>query len=128
MPGVSESNGVSDGWVEIQGERLPVVSTTEPWIGFEVVLISGRAAGLGFRIQVDDVELWRGDVVRLAVFRRDRLREWLGVLPSAPYAAGVAELSADRSLDSRGGVALSLPGLRCWVLSPWTLASLQERV
>lgn len=96
-------------------------------LSFEVVTHSGRAAGIEFRFTPDTMEVWRGDI-SLATFRRDILRGWLATLPPRPLIDGDVVLSSDGSLDSAGGVALSLPDLSAWVLSPTVLIQFRNGV
>jgi hypothetical protein len=94
-------------------------------LSFEVVTHSGRAAGIEFRFKRDVMEVWRAES-HLATFSRDIFRGWLAALPPRPLIHGDVILSSDGSLDSAGGVALSLPDLTAWVLSPSVLTKLRN--
>jgi len=96
-------------------------------LSFEVVTHSGRAAGIEFRFTRDTMEVWRADT-NLATFSRDIFRGWLDTLPPRPLTDDDVILSSDWSLDSAGGVALSLPDLSAWVLSPTVLIQLRNGV
>ena len=92
----------------------------------EVVTMSGRAAAVEFRIDGDTVEVWHRN--RCAgVFARDLLRNWLGA-PEQPLLAGDAVFSLDRMVDRAGRVAVTLPDVVAWTLSPEALAGLRQRV
>ena len=96
-------------------------------LSFEVVTHSGRAAGIEFRFKGDVMDVWRAET-HLATFSRAILRGWLAALPPRPLVDGTVILSTDGSLDSAGGVALSLPDLTAWVLSPSVLTKLRNGV
>ena len=92
----------------------------------EVVTTSGRAAGIEFRIEDDAVEIWHLDRCR-GVFPRDFLRDWMAP-PGHPLVASEVGLSVDRMVDAQGRVALSLPDVSLWTLSPQALEVLRTRL
>ena len=102
-------------------------STNHHRIEFEVVTTSGRAAAISFHIVDDEVEVWHG-ARRSGVFARTRLRDWLDAMPRTGLVDRDVGLSVDRLVDVRGRVALTLPDVVGWTLSPTTQAALHKRV
>jgi hypothetical protein len=101
--------------------------TTSPnAIALEVVTSSGRAVRVEFRVKLDYVEIWR-QAHCSAVIDRDVLRDWL-TDPFAPLTVDEATLTIDHRLDVNGRVALTLPDVTAWALSPQQEATLLERV
>lgn len=94
----------------------------------EVVTLNGRAAALDVRVQPALVEIWHHSQ-RAAVFHRDQLRAWLKH-PDQPLAAGTAilSLSLDRIIDQNGRIAITLPDVIVWALSPTEIHTLQRIV
>lgn len=92
----------------------------------EIVTMSGPAAVVVFRFRMDLVEVWR-DGHCCGVFDRERLRAWLAE-PIHPLVRDEVTLTLDRAVDNRGRVAITLPDVRAWTLSPVELMNLQERV
>ena len=88
--------------------------------------MSGRAAAVGFQVRRDTVEVWHLDRMR-AVFDRDYLRGWLAN-PFEPLGIDDVTLTFDRSVDRDGRVAITLPDVRAWTLSPVELANLRDRL
>ena len=92
----------------------------------EVVTMSGRAAAITFRINGDVVEVWHRDECN-GVFDREALRSWLAT-PEMPLVAGEVAFSLDRMVDRSGRVAVSLPDVLAWTLSPEALAGMRQQV
>jgi hypothetical protein len=92
----------------------------------EVVTTSGRGAALEFRVRSDTVELWHREHLA-AVFDRDVLGAWLRE-PGNPMVVDEATLTVDRQVDCDGRVAVSLPEVNAWVLSPAEEDALCRRV
>jgi hypothetical protein len=93
----------------------------------EVVTTSGRAASVELRIRSETVEIWHHDCC-IAVFDRRALRTWLAEPLPEPLMAGEVTFSLDRSVDSDGRVAVSLPDVLVWTLAPAALDVLRRRV
>lgn len=94
-------------------------------VRIEVMTTSNRAVEVEFRVRMDTVEAWFWEHL-VAVFDRERLREWLAD-PSGWLAEGDAVLSVDpRSNGAR--VAVSLTDVLAWTLSPKEQADLTARV
>jgi len=106
------------------GTQIPRTDRTRCYV--EVVTTSGRAAAVEFRIRMDTVEVWHHDHCS-GVFDREELRSWLAH-PFKPLVVDEVAFSLDRMVDHNGRVALSLPDVMAWTLSPLTLANLQDRV
>jgi hypothetical protein len=92
----------------------------------EVVTASGRAALVEFRIRADTVELWHREHLA-AVFDRDILSAWLRE-PSEDLIVDEARLNVDWLIDVTGRVALTLPDVNAWALSPADIDALYRRV
>jgi hypothetical protein len=96
----------------------------------EVQTTSGRAAGVEFRVRLDTVEVWH-HARCCGVLVRDTLRDWLTdpMLGKPALVAGDVVLSLDTLVDRETGrVAITLPDVREWALSPSEQALLRERV
>jgi len=92
----------------------------------EVVTTSGRAAAVEFRFQFNSVEVWHAKHCG-GVFDRDVLQAWL-TTPREPLVVDEVAFSLDRMVDHDGRVALSLPDVMFWTLSPCALADLLQRI
>jgi hypothetical protein len=92
----------------------------------EVVAVTGRAAGVEFRVRLETVEVWQFDHC-CGVFDREVLRGWLSG-PLRPLMCDEVMLSLDRALDVRGRVALTLPDVTAWTLSEADLMNLRNRL
>jgi hypothetical protein len=92
----------------------------------EVVTGSGRTIAVEFRLRLETVEVWSQEHCN-AVMDRDLLRQWLSD-PGKPLVVDEVALSVDRMVDHDGRVALSLPDVMAWTLSPDVLANLRGRV
>lgn len=120
--------------------RMPLVGRTsvlDPQLGWttlepgdrflmEVVTRSGRAASVEFRIGSDYVQIWHRQSCH-ASFDRVALRNWLA-FPREEFAVGEVAFTIDRMVDRSGRVALTLPDVRAWTLSPEALAGLHQRL
>jgi hypothetical protein len=95
-------------------------------LAMEVVTVSGRAAEVIVRIRLDSVEIWHHEHLS-AVFDRQILRAWLAD-PWDLLADDEVCFSLDRRSDPRGRIAVSLPHVGLWPLSPNVLASLRDRI
>ena len=92
-------------------------------IAVQIVTMSGRAASVEFRVVQAAVEIWhRGELC--AALDRGQLRSWLAT-PDGPLLEGTVELRHDRRVDRGGRVALSLPDVSEWSLSPTEFAELR---
>jgi hypothetical protein len=91
----------------------------------EVVTSSGRAASVEFRFRFDWVEVWHHDHCA-AVLDRETLREWLAG-PDDPLSVDELTLSLDRLVDRDGRIAITLPDVTEWTLSPDLEADLRRR-
>jgi hypothetical protein len=116
--------------------QAPELEDDEPAAGFspsqidrvmvEVVTTSGRGAAVEFRIRADTVELWHHEHLA-AVLDRDVLSAWLRE-PTDDLDVDEARLSIDWLLDVHGRIALTLPDVNAWALSPTELDTLYRRV
>jgi hypothetical protein len=104
--------------------RRPVAATGR--FLMEVVTTSGRAAQVRFQFGPERVEIWHHDRCH-GVFGRALLRQWLSA-PEATLVMDKVTFSLDRMVDRDGRVALSMPDVRQWTLSPTALAELQKRL
>lgn len=95
-------------------------------IVLEVVTTSGRAAAVEFRFKPGTVEVWRSAHCS-GIFDCHVLQTWLAA-PKDPLVVDEVAFSLDRMVDHEGRIALSLPDLICWTLSPSSLASLLKRM
>ena len=95
-------------------------------LAMEVLTRSGRAAGVEFRIRADTVEVWH-DKRLSAALDRPLLRDWLAD-PGAPLNVGEVAFSLDRMVDCDGRVALTLPDVLAWTLTPSALNRLRHLV
>jgi hypothetical protein len=109
-------NGPSGDWPDDLDERHTV----------EVVTTSGSPASVDFRIRPENVEIWFQER-RRAVLDRHVLRCWLAE-PQTPLVVDEVAFSLDRVADSPARVALSLPDVLVWTLSPDVLAGLRYRI
>ncbi len=109
-------NGPSGDWPEDLDERYAVGVTTG----------SGMAAMVDFLIHDQAVEVWFQER-RRAVLNRWVLRGWLAD-PHMPLVVDEVAFSLDTMVDSQGRVALSLPDLLVWTLTPDTLDALRRRI
>ena len=107
-------------------EYTPAGAVPDPTrVRVEVVTTSNRAASAEFRFRLDTVEVWFAERLH-AVFDRERLRSWLAH-PAGWIAEGEVTLSVDpRSRGER--IAIDLPDVLTWTLSPKELAALRLRV
>jgi hypothetical protein len=82
----------------------------------EVVTQTGRAAAVELRLQSATVEIWHHRTL-VAALDRDVFRKWLGD-PATPFAGDQVTFSLDRMVDLHGRVAITLPDVLAWTLSP----------
>jgi hypothetical protein len=92
----------------------------------EVVTVTGRAAAVEVRLRPDGVEIWHHRTLA-ATFDRARFGHWLDD-PAMPLERAGVSFSLDRMVDVRGRVAISLPDVLAWALSPTELAALELRI
>jgi hypothetical protein len=92
----------------------------------EVVTVDGRAASVELRLRPGSVEIWHHRALT-AVLDRVTLRQWLA-RPGPPLAGEGVVFSLDRMVDEQGWVAISLPDVLVWALSPTELHTLRRRV
>jgi len=98
----------------------------QPAVRLETVTTSGRSAVIHLRVLTETVEVWRSDRCQ-ATFDRDHLRGWID-RPETDIRIGEVVFSLDHSLDRRGQVAISMPDITAWTLSPESLADLRRRI
>ena len=92
----------------------------------EVVTTSGRAARVRLRLRADVVEVWHCRRCT-GIFDRARLRRWMAA-PGAPLVVDDVMFSLDRMVDREGRVAITVPDVVLWTLSPGALADLRKRL
>jgi hypothetical protein len=90
---------------------------------FEVVTSSGRAAAVRVRVGGAAVEVFHHGR-RCGVFERKVLMAWITQLPGRPLVADEVAWSVDRWVDCDGRVAITLPDVMAWTLSPDSLTEL----
>ena len=116
MNNQSAATGWSSESSDSSGERFAI----------EVVTMSGRAVSIEFRFQTHCMEVWQS-AHRCGVFDRSALQNWLAS-PTKPMVVGEAAFSLDRRVDQDGRVAVSLPDVLCWTLSPAALDRLKKQI
>lgn len=94
-------------------------------VRIEVVTTGGRAAGVQFRIDPAVVTVWSREQC-CAIFGRERLRCWLAH-PRRWIAEGQVVLNVDPRSDGER-IAISLPDVIAWTLSPKETAALTTAV
>jgi len=101
-----------------------ILDPTRIWI--EVVTLSGRAASVEFRFLKNTVEVWHAER-RSGVFDRTELRIWLAE-PFSALTVDEVSLTLDLAVDRLGRVAITLPDVRAWTLSPVELDNLRDQI
>lgn len=109
-----------------QAQVVPARNRDRDVFAVDVVTVSGAVAKVEFVFRTRRVEVWFR-CCRRAAIDRDLLRLWLAE-PRTPLMVDQVMLSMDRLVDSRGRVALSLPGVSVWALEPEVLGHLRERI
>jgi len=125
--GEPSDSGLDSGPAVLSPQWPPRAAVEGAWVEFEVVTASGPAAAIRFRIRSDYVEVW-SEQRCCGVYDRNMLRTWLIRRPSWPLVIGEVTFSVDRYVDCDGRVAISLPGVQAWTLSPDVDAKLRELV
>ena len=92
----------------------------------EVVTHSGAAADVEFWVGIHTVEVWHHGL-QSAIFDRQHLSDWLAD-PGERLRVNAVELTVDGSVDTRGRVAISLPDVTAWTLSPTSLSQFTSAV
>ena len=92
----------------------------------EVVTTSGRAAGIEFWRRSEIVEIWHHRR-KIGTLDREILSGWLAE-PKGSLEVNLVALTFDRTVDRHGRVAITLPDVDAWTLSPTTLAGLRSLV
>lgn len=92
----------------------------------EVVTTDGRAAGIEFWRRLEVVEIWHHRR-KVGILDRDSFSAWLAQ-PGAPLEVNMVALTFDRTVDRQGRVAITLPDVDAWTLSPTALAGLRALV
>jgi hypothetical protein len=106
-------------------EGEPEIEVDSTRVMIEVVTTADRAAVVELRITADTVEAWH--LARLiSVMERKRLQRWLS-RPSGWFAEGAVVFSVDPR-PSGDRVAIELPDVLRWTLSPAEQMALIERV
>jgi hypothetical protein len=95
-------------------------------VAIEVVTSSGRACAVEFRLRPTVVEV-RHSGNGSVLFDRATLWSWL-VSPGGTLASGDVRFTLDRMVDHNGRVAISLPGVDCWTISPAEVDALMKRL
>lgn len=97
----------------------------------EVITGTGRAAAVDLLVRSESVEVWHHHRVA-AEFDRDDLRRWLAH-PDLPLTRAGVAFGVDRTVDVNGRtaitdlhgrVAVSLPDVEAWPLTPGELDKL----
>jgi hypothetical protein len=89
--------------------------------------MSGRADVVEFRVFEQIVEIWYRQRVAGAFLRQD-LRGWLAGPGPDPLASRSVILSLDRTVDTCGRVAVSLPDVDRWTIDPHAWEELRRQV
>ena len=92
----------------------------------EVVTTSGSTAGVEFWRRFEVVEIWHHRR-KVGMLDRESLSMWLAD-PAGPLAVNMVALTFDRKVDRHGRVAITLPDVEAWTLSPAALAGLRSLV
>lgn len=98
----------------------------DPRLLLEVVTVNGRAAAVEILVRLGTVEI-RHHRTLTATFDRAVFRKWLDD-PNSPLASDGAIFSLDRTVDVHGRIAIGLPDVPAWALSPTELHALHRRV
>jgi hypothetical protein len=95
----------------------------------EVVTTSGRAAAIEVRVRCQTVEIWRGNRCH-GVFDREELHAWIEKPDGAEESVRGNDVTfhLDRLIDVDGRVAISMPDVSGWTLSPQMLDDLRRRL
>jgi hypothetical protein len=102
-------------------ERRPTAAAR---LMIEVLTTEGRAASVEIHVRRDVVEVWHRQ--RCAgVYVRDMLRDWFEN-PIRPYQVDDVTFSLDRMVDRNGRIAITLPDVTAWALSPVDSGRLRE--
>jgi hypothetical protein len=105
----------------------PRVAGSDPCrVTVQVVSATGRGGQVSFHLRHRLVGVWYGNRLR-GVLDRALLRTWLRD-PFGSLVQDDVSLSWDRTVDRDGRIAITMPGLREWVLSPVEAANLTDRV
>jgi hypothetical protein len=113
------------GWLDLLDQSR--ADATDPTrFSVEVLTLSGRAAAVEFRFRMDSVEVWHSEHC-CGVFDRKELRLWLAD-PFSAFVVDEVTFTLDRAVDNLGRVAITLPDVRAWTLSPVDLINLKDRV
>lgn len=92
----------------------------------DVVTSSGASACLELRILSERVDVWRGTGCA-AIFDRDHLRGWLEH-PEDRLGIGDVTLSLDRHVDVEGRIAIAMPDIHGWALTPRIVTDLRHHL
>jgi hypothetical protein len=94
---------------------------------FEVQTTSGRATSVNVVPREDTVEIWHHNE-RVGVFDRAALRSWFSDRKPRWICDGAVIFSIDRMVDMDGRIAISLPDVQAWALSPAAMEEIRHRV
>jgi hypothetical protein len=92
----------------------------------EVVTVSGRAAGVELHLAPGTLSV-RHHGEQVAVVDRRQFRRWLRQ-PHRALTVQDVTFSIDRALDVEGRLAIALPDVHCWALSPTDAEKLRQRI
>ena len=110
--------------------RAPIAGAAEPRrrtrLFVDVLTTDGANVRAEFRIKLDTVELWHHQEL-VAAFDRQVMRDWLHK-PNGHLVADQAQLTVDWQVDTSGRIALTLPDVDAWTLSPTERDALYRRV
>jgi hypothetical protein len=113
------------GWLDLPGQELPeVLDPSRLWL--EVVTISGRAAAVEFKLRMETVEVWCANHC-LAILDRAELRRWL-TDPVSELVVDELTFTPMRGLEHHDAIAITLPEVQAWPLSPVELVNLRKRL
>jgi hypothetical protein len=92
----------------------------------DVVAASGQTVEVEFRIRLDTVEVWALHHC-CGILDRELLRAWL-TSPWQHLVVDEVRLTLDTTADPVGRIAMSLPEIGMWPLTPLVLRQLQGQV
>jgi len=84
----------------------------------------GESYDLDFRVRDATVQVWRGATCSATIDRED-LRAWLAK-PQDSFSVDDITFSHDRKVDRSGRVAITMPDITDWTLTPHDLDDLRR--
>jgi hypothetical protein len=113
------------GWLDLPEQESPeVLDPSRLWV--EIVTTSGRAAAVEFKFRMETVEVWCANHSR-GILDRAELRWWLAD-PVSELVVDEVTFTPIRRRDHFDAIAITLPEVQAWALSPVELVNLRERV